>query len=359
MDKQTKQIWKARRFKSSDEASLPLLYKAVSGYFNKRYWEWLFKENPSGQGHIWLAEGKENNDIAGQYAIIPTELIIQGKKVLGSQSLATMTHPSYRKQGIFTNLAKELFDDSKGRGVDLVYGFPNKNSSHGFLKYLDFFILYKPKLFSRPLNFGTLLNTKLKIRPISNAVGLVLKLIYNVVFHRYSPDDTGIQIKRVKSFPDDIEKVCHTYNNTFKNMVARSVRYLNWRYCDRPEKSYKIYLAYKNGEPLGYCVYGHTERDRIKIGLIMDIFADIEDESTLKALTCHVLNEMEKDGEDLASCLLQPNSQVLKPLKKCGFVFPLTRFPPFILRLNSDNLKLTEINKLDDWHITFGDADFV
>ena len=142
-------------------------------------------------------------------------------------------------------------------------------------------------------------------------------------------------------------------------MVARSVQYLNWRYCDRPDRSYKIYLAYKNDKQLGYCVCGHTERDRIKIGLIMDIFVAPEDQLTLNALTCHILNEMEREGEALASCLLQPKSPFLKVLKNNGFVFPLTRFPPFILKLNSENVKLTEINKINDWHITFGDADFV
>jgi GNAT superfamily N-acetyltransferase len=337
------------------------LYKAVSGSFDRNYWHWIFKKNPSGHGHIWLAEEEKNNDIVGQYAVIPTDLIIQGKKILGSQSLGTMTHPSFRKQGIFTHLARDLFEDSAKRGVDLIYGFPNKNSCHGFLKYLDFFILSKPILFSRPLDFGALLNVKIKSKLILSLLSSVLKPIYNLIFQRYSPkDDEDIHVKLVESFPEDIDEICHTYNSTFKNTVARSVEYLNWRYCDRPDRSYRIYLAYKEGGELsGYCVYGRTERDNVNIGLIMDLFANPEDVSTLKALICHVLNEMEKEGEDLASCLLQRNSPFLKVLRKCGFIFPLTRFPPYILRLNSDNLKLHEINNLDDWHITFGDADFI
>jgi hypothetical protein len=360
MNDQLKKTWRIRSFKAGDEESIQNLYEAVSGYFDKEYWNWLFKDNPSGPGHIWLAQVINTNDLVGQYAVIPTDLIIQGKKILGSQSLGTMTHPSYQKQGIFINLAQKLFEDSVGKGIDLIYGFPNKNSFHGFLKYLDFFVLYKPKLFSRPLDFGTLLKVKLKNKYISTLVGLVLKSIYNIVFPQFSQNvDTDIEIKQTSRFPDDIDKVCNAYNKTFRNMVARSVRYLNWRYNDRPDKSYKIYIAYKDGEPLGYCVYGHTERDGIKIGLIMDIYAVHKNDVVLKVLACHVLNEMDKEGKALASCLLQPNSPILKVLKKCGFVFPLTRFGPYILRLNSDNLKLAAINKLDDWHITFGDADFI
>lgn len=360
MNERLKPSWKSRRFEADDVESLPNLYEAVNGHFDKKYWQWLFKENPSGQGHIWLAEGIANKDIAGQYAITPTDLIIQGKKILGSQSLATMTHPDYRRQGIFTHLANKLFEDSKNRGVDLVYGFPNKNSSHGFLKYLDFFILYQPKLFTRPIEFWPLLHLKSNNIVICKVVGSVLKLIYNFVFRRHLPKHcTEIQIKRVERFPEDAARICSVYNGTFKNMVARSVQYLNWRFCDRPDRIYKIFLAYRNEELCGYCVVGHTERDQINIGLIMDIFADPKDAPTIKALIYHLLNGMEKDGEALASCLLQPSSPILQTLKKCGFVFPLTRFPPFILRVNSDNIKLSDINKLDDWHITFGDADFV
>jgi GNAT superfamily N-acetyltransferase len=360
MKESLKPSWKSRRFVADDVQSLPRLYEAVSGYFDIAYWQWLFKENPSGHGHIWLAEGTKNKDIAGQYAITPTDFIIQGKKILGSQSLATMTHPDYRRQGIFTKLANKLYEDSKNRGVDLVYGFPNKNSSHGFLKYLDFFTLYQPKLFTRPMKFGPLLHSKLNNIAISKAAGSVLNLIYNLIFRRRLPKHCAdIQIKRVERFPEDVDRICRVYNRTFKNMAARSVQYLNWRFCDRPDRSYQIFLAYRSNEICGYCVIGHTERDQIKIGLIMDIFTDPGDVSTLKLLIYHLLNEMENAGEALASCLLQPSSPILKTLKKFGFVFPLTRFPPFILRVNSDNIKLSDINKLDDWHITFGDADFV
>lgn len=360
MNNKHKRLWKAREFTRRDENSLPNLFISVSGYFDEKYWKWLYKNNPSGHGHIWLAERIDNKAIVGQYAIIPTTLIIQGKRILGSQSLGTMTHPAYQKQGIFKNLATKLLDDSVMKGVDLVYGFPNKNSSHGFLKYLDFFVLFKPKLFCRPLDFEALLKLKLKNKYLSILLGFVLKLVYKIIFYRnFITRETAIEIKQTKSFPPEIDNICSEYNKTFKNMVARSRRYLNWRYHDRPDQSYKIYLAYKNNELLGYCVYGHTEREGINIGLIMDLFVYPVNSSTLNILTCHVINEMEIGGEALASCLLQPKSPMLKSLKKCGLIFPLNRFPPFILRLTSDNLRLSDINNLEDWHISFGDADFV
>ncbi len=351
--------WRMRRFAPADGAALPHLYHAVNGCFDPKHWRWLFEQNPLGHGTIWIAEAIESKEIVGQYAIVPTRLIIQGKSIPGCQALRLMTHPVYRNQGVFKNLAQRVFDDCAEKGVDLVYGFPNLNSSHGHLKHLGFFILYQPQLFSRPLDFTALLNVKLKRGYLSIPLGRVLKAIDKVLFRRAPRTHPGIEVRAVDRFPNEIEGLCRDYNKAFKNMIARSVRYLNWRYPERPDRSYRIYIASKNGEPVGYCVFGRTERDGIKIGLIMDIYAHAHDDATLATLVNHMLHDMQKGKDALAACLLLPKSPMLKSLKKCGFVFPLRRFPPLILRLNTANLKRGEVDRLDDWHITFGDADFV
>ena len=352
--------WRIRRLSPPDEAALPHLYSAVIGCFDLKHWRWLFRENPSGHGTIWIAETIGKKEIVGQYAVVPTQLIVQGESIPGAQALRLMTHPAYRKQGIFKNLARSVFDDCAEKGIDLVYGFPNPNSTHGHFKYLEFFMLCQPTLYSRPLDFAALLKVKLKKGYLSNLLGLVLNAIYKPLFiWRAAKANPDIEVMCVERFPGEIEKLCRNYNKAFKNMVARSVRYLNWRYSERPDRSYRIYIASKNGEPLGYCVYGHAEREGIKIGLIMDLYADGHDSATLTTLVNHMLHDMEKEKDALAACLLQPKSPMLGTLRKCGFVFPLRRFPPLILRLNTGRLKRCEIDNLDDWHITFGDADFV
>ena len=60
----------------------------------------------------------------------------------------------------------------------------------------------------------------------------------------------------------------------------------------------------------------------------------------------------------LASCLLTPRSPFSKILKRAGFLIPMRRYP-FIIRINSDAVDAEFLRNVDNWHITFGDGDFV
>jgi hypothetical protein len=70
------------------------------------------------------------------------------------------------------------------------------------------------------------------------------------------------------------------------------------------------------------------------------------------------LKHMATENLMLASTILSSRSPFLKPLRSLGFIFPSRRFP-YILRVNSDELDSSTVKHVRDWHITFGDADFV
>ena len=74
---------------------------------------------------------------AGVYAVISTPLILDGAKVMGAQSVDTMTHPDYRRQNMSVTLARFCYAEAERRGFTLVYGVPNENSYPMFMKKLD------------------------------------------------------------------------------------------------------------------------------------------------------------------------------------------------------------------------------
>lgn len=73
----------------------------------------------------------------GVYAVISTPLILDGAKVMGAQSVDTMTHPDYRRQNMSVTLARFCYGEAERRGFTLVYGVPNENSYPMFMKKLD------------------------------------------------------------------------------------------------------------------------------------------------------------------------------------------------------------------------------
>jgi hypothetical protein len=60
----------------------------------------------------------------------------------------------------------------------------------------------------------------------------------------------------------------------------------------------------------------------------------------------------------LAACILTSKSPFLRQLKSLGFICPAKTFN-YVVRNNSDELNLNTLRDTRDWHITFGDADFV
>ena len=129
--------WIPRPFESEDRQRIAALYESVHEGRPFRYseWEWLFANALSREGYIWVAD--HDGNLAGQYATIPARMQIGDNRENTALSLDTMTHPAYRKQGIFVSLAKSVYEELRSNGVKLVYGFPNDNSFHGFVKHLD------------------------------------------------------------------------------------------------------------------------------------------------------------------------------------------------------------------------------
>lgn len=109
----------------------------------------------------FIAYHKTSNEPAAYYGVFPVYAIYQDNRVLVAQSGDTMTHPNHQKKGLFIQLAKTTYDYCKTIGVELIFGFPNKNSYPGFIKHLGFTEL-------APLVSLTLLENKFELCRISS-----------------------------------------------------------------------------------------------------------------------------------------------------------------------------------------------
>ncbi|MBW1742941.1 MAG: GNAT family N-acetyltransferase [Deltaproteobacteria bacterium] len=349
--------WKVRPYRDGDEELLPDLYKSADDMpFDFRYWQWLFKANPAGSGYVWLAE--DDGVLTGQYAIIPTRMHLQGKPIRCAQSVAAVTHPNYRRQGIFKTLARAVFEETRLGDVNLGYAFPNDPSRRGHVKHVDFSILEKLTTWVRPLNFAGVLNTRIKNQVISNAAGKPIQFFFNALYPPHMRSDADIQIESTSRIPKEVDDLFETCTPRFQNLVVRDYEYLKWRYQDHPTHSYRMFLGYRGDILLGYCVCGSAVRKGIEIGLIMDLFLDPDDRDMARSLIGRAVEYMAEQNMMLAACILTSKSPFLKQLKSLGFICSAKTFT-YVIRNNSDKLDLSTLRHVRDWHITFGDADFV
>ena len=72
--------------------------------------------------------------VAAYYGVIPCNFRLNGKTVVAAQSADTMTHPDFRKKGLFQMLAKRTYDLARQLNIQFIFGFPNQDSYPGFVK---------------------------------------------------------------------------------------------------------------------------------------------------------------------------------------------------------------------------------
>ncbi|HEY3249926.1 MAG TPA: GNAT family N-acetyltransferase [Ignavibacteria bacterium] len=71
---------------------------------------------------------------AAYYGVFPLHVENKNQVILAAQSGDTMTHSAHRGKGLFYNLATQTYKLAEQIGIKFVYGFPNTNSFHGFMK---------------------------------------------------------------------------------------------------------------------------------------------------------------------------------------------------------------------------------
>ena len=225
-----------REAKVGDLNLIRNLYLDVWGYNRPiEYDKWRFFDSTYKLSPIAVAQ--DGNRLAGAYSLWPVNLKIMGKRVLGAQSMDTMSHPNYRGQGIFTLLAKECYLIAKERGVKVLYGFPNQNSYPGFVKKLgwthtgDITHWVRPICLSEhqkiPKIFGLTLNAVVKLFPKGRETG----------FEVTSEPPTGKEFQKLLLLSTKRYKNCH---------IDRTLKWISWRYSKSAHNSYRWVYVYRN-----------------------------------------------------------------------------------------------------------------
>ena len=98
-------------------------------------WEWAYISNPNGEPIVSLCY--EDKRLVGHYAIVPIPVSSSVEVLHSYLSMTTMVASSFRKHGLFVQLAKENYIIAAQMGVDFVMGFPNAMSTLGFQKKLN------------------------------------------------------------------------------------------------------------------------------------------------------------------------------------------------------------------------------
>ena len=212
---------------------------------------WRLFHNPAGPPVMMVAEAAGR--IIAHRAFWPIDLRIGERRVRGAQSIDLMVHAAYRRRGVFSELAPASFVVAERRGLELLYGFPNRYALRASAR-LGWNHIGNVPQYSRPLRGDAFHRLPSALRPFADLAvrvwpqgdcgGLSLTL------ERPSNEDlVALLAHRTSS----IDATCET---------ARSPSWYDWRFSPLCDGRYEWVTLHDGGSPAAFAVWGQSHDGR-------------------------------------------------------------------------------------------------
>ncbi len=320
---------------------------------NPQFFDWQYRQNPSGKAFIVLAKDEEKkNSIIGIESIIPMRLIIDQKIINASLSCNSAVDPDYQKKGIFSQLISTMQDKSIKKGISCVYGVANDNSINSFIKKGSIEIINLP-LLARPLKLSKYFSQPLGtlFEPFDGIWKIKRKISSNVVLF-------------TSQFNAEFDDLTEKASKRVSIIQKRDKEFLQWRYGNHPSRKYRIFVLKEDSILRGYVITSYAIIHGKPIGIIVDFLVDaeVENKEPFKDLLYVALEDLWKSEVSLAIATCRPGLVENEILKETGFFTIPQIFKPqplhfILIQFDSSNNNLNKLKAIENWYFSFGDYD--
>ncbi len=358
-----KKSFEIRGYHPGDENAICALFEKVFGKpmgktESLRHWRWEFLENPADGLFVKLAW--DNERLVGQYAASPVQMYANGSNSTATLSHDTMTDPEYGGLGIFRVAAEALYREQTNAGQGFIYGFPNRNSIHGFIKYLQWQQIMPAPVHIRPVRISKSISRK--IFHSETGPSAASESAFQDAASLLTGKSGKYKLHVETEFGDWADDLWMRCRNQHRLWAVRNKAYLNWRYVTKPENKYHIVSIWQGFQPAGYVVIACTNMNFGDTIFIMDFLVDLNFKYAADLLIRYVVNVAKKNECAFASVLLTPGSKYLHIFRKKLFLpLPERLFPqPLYFGARCFDPSLNHlIFDPKAWSISWGDNDVI
>ena len=354
MDKEIVRLDMERDFDAFEELSVISFGENTNS--KKEMYEWLFEKNPYNKSGNMMYILKEGDKVIGCDGLLPNELYVNGKVLLTAHSVKSMTHPDYKKQGIFRMMTENSCERGRQDGVDVVIGLANDQSYPAYQRF-GWPTLFEKEVYVKPILINNILKRRIKIGVIADLGNSIYALFMKNKLK--SSMDKEINYEILNSVPKEIQKCWDKYKSKYNVLLVRDYKYLNYRYNERPDVDYVTLLAKLNNEIIGFAILHNSVANGSKMTSAVEFFSDPTNERYIKALANGIAKYCYDNNIEYAVVGTGLFGEYRNALLKTGFM--VTRKPPknnmMIAHVLSDKVTLDELMGHDKWHITQGDGE--
>jgi GNAT superfamily N-acetyltransferase len=337
---------------ADDEEELFRLYQDVFGHDltegSRRRWRWQYLENPAtppSGPQIWVA--RDDDALLGQYASMPVCLWWGGREVSASWGMDVFVSEKARGRGVGAQLFTNWSDH-----VEVALGLGLTPSSYGLFKKLRYDDVGPVPFFQKVLDPGAVAGRRLG--PVLGALaGPVLGAALSLRHPTRGLDAPGVSVGTAGEFGPEFDVLWERARASYRMCVRRDARYLDWKYGRCPHKRYDIRVARRGGQLVGFAVSRHEDYRGLRLGWIIDVFADTADHAAKDALIAAVLSDFAEKGVARAQAF-SLNAALAKDLERRGF---RTAPSPMQFCVRSRVGGEDVLRDRGGWHVVFGDSD--
>lgn len=345
------------RRRPEDGEGLDRIYAEIFGaealQASRERWRWQYEHNPNcppDGPEIWVA--KEDGRILGQYASMPVRLKVKDRMLQASWGMDVMVKPDLQKKGVGTQLFlywDQHVEASLGLGLSL--------ASYTLFRKLRWQDVGPVPCYTRILDPTALLARRLGRIP-SAMLSPLAETLLGLVFparRSFRPPSEVEVTPLEESFGKAFDRLWENASPPYDFIAERKASYLQWKYREIPYVTYDIYQALRGGELAGYLVLRDTEKNGVKLGLLIDWFAHPDDAAVLDSL----IDRAAEWGREKGVARLQTftfDQRLAGRLRYKGF-FEVKSPMQFCLRVHSDHVDESFFTNTSAWHVTFGDSD--
>lgn len=112
------------------------VYKQRGLVFRKEDFLFWYRKNP--EGIVISFNAFDEGKMVAHQSFVPERMWVDGRVVKCLRSMAVVTHPDYRGQGLFSQLTNRAVEEAQKQGYDFIYAVTNANSFPMFIKHCGF-----------------------------------------------------------------------------------------------------------------------------------------------------------------------------------------------------------------------------
>lgn len=324
--------WIIRPYRPGDEIAVLNLFQRVFGVKRSlEHWRWKFLDNPAGL-HVRVAE-TPSGELIGHYGTVPVLMQWGDRHLILTQIIDVMVDPQFRRglkrPGLFGTLSECSIASigSPGRASG-GYGFPTPEHLRIGQRVSGYISLHPVRTLVKELHGGT------------GKGGRRLRLL------------TTAEILR---FGDEIDGLWRRCRPALSVAIVRDARYMNWRYADHPDVTYRLVTARRrlSRSPEGVAILRFGWGDQ-PVACLVDWLVPDGGAGTAEALLDHCERVARDAGMTQLQAWFPPYTRPYHLLLDHGYQPTPTNYH-FIALSTSPEVSIEWAR--ERWYYTMGDSD--